>query len=207
MSADEAIQDILNFVYEDSEDEESDLDELYSEEEKSTDGDIEENSESDITSEEEINVEAPTERRKQRRKQLTYTRNVHSIESALEEDNYELLPIPRQENTIEGFFPDYDDNGKLKKEKKVKQFTNIPQNKTARQSACDIITNKPCVAPGFRETETEKYAFDLLFTMDMLKRSFFLSFNLKNKFNFFCRYWASCHHQEEENDIMERFLQ
>ena len=131
MSADEAIQDILNFVYEDSEDEESDLDELYSEEEKSTDGDIEENSESDITSEEEINVEAPTERRKHRRKQLTYTRNVHSIESALDEDNYELLPIPRQENTIEGFFPDYDDNGKLKKQKKVKQFTNIPQNKLA----------------------------------------------------------------------------
>ena len=104
-STDQAVQNILQFVYEDSDEEESDMDELYAEEDfednDCIDTDAEQSPTRNVSSDDEI-VEAPTERRKHRKKQLTYTRNVHSIDTALCEENYDLLQIPTKGKIIKG---------------------------------------------------------------------------------------------------------
>lgn len=172
ISADQAVQNILQFVYEESDEEESDMEELYGDEDFLDENSIDEitvdrNSISDASSDEEI-LEAPTKRRKHRKKQLTYTRNVHSIDSALCEQNYDILPIPTKEKIIKGQLP-ADSTSKNKKDKKEILFSNIPQKTTGRQNACNIISNKPGVSPGFRETETERDAFELFFTNAMIE--------------------------------------
>ena len=108
MSAGQALQNILQFVYEDSNEEESDMDELYPEEDFEDNGYIDIDAEQSLTrnvpSDDEI-VEALTERRKHREKQLPYTRNVHRIDTALCEENYDLLFIPTKEKIITSELP------------------------------------------------------------------------------------------------------
>ena len=172
ISAEEAIADILDFVNEASDEEESDIEELYGEENLNGDNANERNSdvESDSSSEEE-RTETPTERRKHRKKQLTYKRKVNSIESALSEGNYELLAIPEKEKILKVEVADEESNAKKKKDrKKTVEFTNIPQGTTGRQNACNIIPNKPGVAAGYRKTDNERDAFELLFTEQMVEK-------------------------------------
>ena len=73
------------------------MDELYAEEDCEDndyiDIDAEQRPTRNVSSDDEI-IEAPTERRKYRKKQLTYTRNFHGIDTALCEKNHDLLPIP-----------------------------------------------------------------------------------------------------------------
>ena len=118
--ADQALQNILQFVYEDSDEEESDMDELYAEEDfednDCIDIDAELSSIRNVSSDDEI-PEAPTGRRKYRKKQLTYTRNVHSIDTALCKENYNFLPIPTKEKIITADPP----SEKNKREKNRKQ--------------------------------------------------------------------------------------
>ena len=181
ISADQALQNILQFVYEDSDEEESDMGELYADEDfednDCIDIDIEQSPTRKVSSDDEI-VEAPSERRKHRKKQLTYTRNVHSIDTALCEENYDLLPIPTKEKIIKGELPadppSEKNKGKKavsnnKKDKKEILFSNIPQKTTGRQNACNIILNKPWVTPEFCETETERDAFELFLTKAMIE--------------------------------------
>ena len=56
-----------------------------------------------------------------------------------------------------------------KKDKKEILFSNIPPKITRRQNACNIISNKPGVTPEFRETETERDAFELFLTKAMIE--------------------------------------
>ena len=84
ISADQALQNILQFVYENSDKEESDMDELYAEE------DLEKHRLKGESIE---------------KKELTYTRNVRSIDTALCEENYDLLPITTKEKIIKGELP------------------------------------------------------------------------------------------------------
>ena len=69
-----------------------------------------------VSSDDEI-VESPTERRKHKKKQLTYTRNIHSIDTALCEENYDLLPIRAKEKIIKGELPTDPPNEKNKGKK------------------------------------------------------------------------------------------
>ena len=109
---------------------------------------------------------------------MTYTRNVHSIDTALCQENYNLLPIPTKEKIIKGEIPvdppsENNEERKIvsnhKKDKKEILFSNIPQKSTRRQNACNIISNKPGVTPEFRETKTERDAFELLLTKAMIE--------------------------------------
>ena len=150
ISADQALQNVLQLFYEDSDEEESDMDELYAEEDfednDCIDTDAEQSPTRNVSSDDEI-VEAPTERRKHRKKQLTYTRNVHSIETALCEENYDLLPRPTKEKIIKDEHPadspSEKNKGKKsvsnnKKDKKEILFSNIPQKTTGCRNACNI---------------------------------------------------------------------
>ena len=98
ISADQAL------VYEDSDEEESDIDEKDFKNNNCIDIEAERSPTRNVPSDDEI-VEASAERRKHRKKQLTYTRNVHSIDTALREENYDLLPIPTKEKIIKGKLP------------------------------------------------------------------------------------------------------
>ena len=88
ISSEEAVEDILKFVYEESGDEDSKLDELYGDDED-IDLDIERDNDNDVnnevdennSSDEEIVPLAPVERCTHQKKKLTYTRNVNSIDS------------------------------------------------------------------------------------------------------------------------------
>ena len=77
-------------------------------------------------------------RRKHRRKQLTYTRLVNSIDSSLSEENFDSIGLPTQEKTIIGIIPSQN----KKKITEVK-FTNQPTKTTGRQSSRDVIPNTP----------------------------------------------------------------
>ena len=54
-----------------------------------------------------------------KKKQLTYTRNIHSIDTAFCEENYDLLPIPAKEKLIKGELPTDPPNEKNKGKKTV----------------------------------------------------------------------------------------
>ena len=109
----------------------------------------------------------PKERTIYRKKQLTYKRNVKIIDTTLNENIYEILPIPSVEKPIIGLLPNVDENAKKKRDKKENHFTNIPQV-TGQQNVSDIITNKPGVTQ-FHGTGTEKDTLDLFFTPGMIK--------------------------------------
>ena len=102
----------MKFVYEESGDEDSELDELYGDDED-IDLDIERDNDNDVnnevdennSSDEEIVPLAPVERRTHRRKKLTYTRNVNSIDSALSEENYDIIQLPAKQKKIVGHLP------------------------------------------------------------------------------------------------------
>ena len=109
---------------------------------------------------------------------MTYTRNIHSIDTALCEENYDLLPIRAKEKIIKGELPTDPPNEKNKGKKTVSNnkedkkeilFSNILQKTTGRQNVCNIISNKPGETPEFRETETERDAFELFLTKAMIE--------------------------------------
>ena len=51
-------------------------------------------------------------RREHRRKTLTYQRDVHSIDSSLDENNYDMFDIPAENIMVSGYAPDKADNNK-----------------------------------------------------------------------------------------------
>ena len=157
----------MQFVEEESGDEESDLDELYGDKnEINSDTNIScESSESekendDPNANENANLIA---RRKHRRKQLTYTRLVNSIDSSLSEENFDRIELPTQEKTIIGIILSQN----KKKNTEVK-FTNQPTKTAGRQSSRDVISNKPGLSAKSNGIENELQAFQLLFTDDIL---------------------------------------
>ena len=167
ISGEEAIQNILQFVEEESGDEESDLDELNRDENKinsdtyiSCERSDSEKENGDPDANENANLIA---RRKHRRKQLTYTRLVNSIDSSLSEENLDPIELPAQEKTIIGIIPSQN----KKKNTEVK-FTNQPTKTTGRQSSRDVISNKPGLSAKSNGIENELQAFQLFFTDEIL---------------------------------------
>ena len=142
ISGEEAIQNILQFVEEESGDEESDLDELYRDENEinsdtniSCESSDSEKENDDPNANENANLIA---RRKHRRKQLTYMRLVNSIDSSLSlslsEENFDPIELPVQEKTIIGIIPSQN----KKKNTEVK-FTNQPTKATlSKLKRCDF---------------------------------------------------------------------
>ena len=131
ISGEEAIQNILQFVEEESGDEESDLDELYGDENEinsdtniSCESSDSEKENDDPNANENANLIA---RRKHERKQLTYTRLVNSIDSSLSEENFILLSTNARKNHNWN-------NSFSKQEEKYRGKVYKPTNKNNRSS-------------------------------------------------------------------------
>ena len=100
----QAVEDILVFV--EGEEDENFGEDLYGEYENiqlQPDG-VDDNEpvlpEESISSDEEDQVDVPMQRRKHRRKQLTYTRKVNSIDTSIDENNYNRFEIPEHKKEI-----------------------------------------------------------------------------------------------------------
>ena len=148
----------MQFVEEESGDEESDLDKLYGDEnEINSDTNIScersdsEKENDDPNANENASLIA---RSKHRRKQLTYTRLVNSIGLSLSEENFDPIELPTQEKTIIGIIPSQN----KKKNTEVK-FTNQLTKATGRQSSRDMISNKPGLSAKLNGIENELQAF------------------------------------------------
>ena len=102
-------------------------------------------------------------RRKHRRKSLTYQRLVHSIDSTLDENNYDLMEAPKSKVTIEGLLPDETDR---KKKIKIK-FVNQKSTVVGRQKANDVIRQKPGPSNYSKNISTPKESFSLFITDNM----------------------------------------
>ena len=159
----QAVEDILVFVEEGEEDENFGED-LYGEDENiqlQPDG-VDDNEpvlpEESISSDEEDQVDVPTQRRKHRRKQLTYTRKVNSIDTSLDENNYNRFEIPEHKKEIIS-----------KVDGVSKTFANKPDTVTGRQQNCNVIRNKPGLSPLAKNKETELECFELFFTNEMMR--------------------------------------
>ena len=155
----QAVEDILVFVEEGEEDENFGED-LYGEDENiqlQPDG-VDDNEpvlpEESISSDEEDQVDVPTQRRKHRRKQLTYTRKVNSIDTSLDENNYNHFEIPEHKKEIIS-----------KVDGVSKTFANKPDTVTGRQQNCNVIRNKPGLSPLAKNKETELECFELFLPM------------------------------------------
>ena len=102
ISAEDAVQNILKFIEEESGDEDSELEDLYGDdidmEVDSQADEVKETIETDEEAErEEIRANHnPFARRQHRRKQLTYSRLVNNIDATLCEDKYESYEIPSE---------------------------------------------------------------------------------------------------------------
>ena len=103
-------------------------------------------------------------RRKHRRKQLTYQRLVHSIDSALDENNYDLSAAPKSKVTIKGLLPDETD----RKKKVEMKFVNQKPTVVGRQKANDIMRQKPGLSKYSKNISTPKESFSLFITDSML---------------------------------------
>ena len=180
ISAEEALEDLLKFVYDESGDEDSELDELYGDDDDDEDIDININNDSDTNAAEDVEVRessdeeivqrnVPVERRQHRKKQLTYSRNVNSIDTALSEENYDVFELPADKKSISGFLPLKNQPKGKKNAKKEIVFTNHPPKTTGRQNSHNVIKNKPGVHGDARNTEKERDAFQIFLTTEMVE--------------------------------------
>ena len=158
ITSDGAIHDILRFVeYEDS-GEESDIGKPFG-----VDANIQleiqqlYNKSDESERDDELIVE-PATKRTRKRKTLTYKRLVNSIDSALDENNFQLFDVPQKEVTIKGELPD--PSSKKKTAKKKITFTNQPKISVGRPNSSNVISNKPRVAACARHIDNPKEAFN-----------------------------------------------
>ena len=114
-----AIHDILRFVENEDSGEESDIEDLFG---NDTEIQLEiqqlYNKSDDSESDDELIVE-PATKRTDKCKTLTYKRLVNSIDSALDENNFQLFDVPQKEVTIKGELPDPSSKKKTTKKKLV----------------------------------------------------------------------------------------
>ena len=160
-SSEEAIEDILRFVEDDVSDDEIDLDSLFGD-----DGIEMEIEKIDNNSNDSDSVVEPSRNRKHRLKSLTYQRLANSIDSALQEDNFELFDLQENRTTITGELPD--PSSKKKGAKKKITFTNQPRNIVGRQNVMNVIPDKPGVATCAKSIDTPKKAFDCFFPPEFI---------------------------------------
>ena len=106
ITSDEVIHDILRFVENEDSGKESDIEDLFGDD-TNIQLEIQQlyNKSDDSESDDELIVE-PATKRTHKRKTLTYKRPVNSIDSALDENNFQLFDVPQKEVTIKGELPD-----------------------------------------------------------------------------------------------------
>ena len=180
ISAELAIDNILNFVYENSGDEKSDLDDLYGDEDFNVSTEVETREteplqniddlvnewSNDSSNEEEVNNLL---NRRTHRKKAYLSRNVNSIDLALDETNYHMIELPEERKRITGYLPSKHSNQKKKKSDKIEiHFTNHPLQNVGRQGSQNVIKNKPGVHGNARNVATERQAFEVFFTEEMM---------------------------------------
>ena len=103
------------------------------------------------------------------KKKLTYSRNVNSIDSALDETNYHMIELPEERKRITGYLPSKHSNQKKKKSDKIEiHFSNHPPQNVGRQGSQNVIKNKPDVHGNARNAATERQAFEVFFTEEMM---------------------------------------
>ena len=169
VTAEEAVSEILTWVENNNEDDgDDDLEDLNGTDEDNfvVDANIDPDapeSDGDITGEGELRGEGLT-RRQHRRRTLTYQRDVNSIDTALDESNYNPVEIPSVETLVSGYIPD-----KEHKKKKIEvPFTNHKPSITGRQRRCDVINNRPGLTAYSKEADTREKAFALFLTDEMI---------------------------------------
>ena len=95
-----------------------------------------------------------------RRKRLyTYNRCVNSIDSSLDEENYDPVAIPEARKVI---------LGNIRNEEEIR-FVNQPPATVGRQRMCDVIRSRPGVTALASNAKTPKDAFDLFITPNMIE--------------------------------------
>ena len=100
---------------------------------------------------------------------------VHSIDTALDIDNYGEFTIPALQNSIEGVF-----KVNNKKENDITyRFTNQPPANIGRQNTANIIPGPQGVKAKARNTESPRSAFELFFTLDMVQNNIVIYTNYK----------------------------
>lgn len=161
ISADDAVREMLRFVEnsDSDSDDDNDLSSLYGSE-------LEANEDADDISggEEEIDNRVEEDNHL-RRKQLTKNRLVHSIDSALDLENYNVFVVPEEEKVIRGVIKH--DNNRNNDEKI--EFSNQPGNTRGRQTRANVITGITGLRARAKRIETEQQAFSLYITPDMLQ--------------------------------------
>ena len=117
ITSDEAIHDILRFVENEDSGEESDIEDLFGDD-TNIQLEIQQlyNKSDDSESDDELIVE-PATKRTHKRKTLTYKRLVNSIDSALDENNFQLFDVSQKEVTIKGELRDPSSKKKTAKKK------------------------------------------------------------------------------------------
>ena len=96
---------------------------------------------------------------------LTYQRKVHSIETSLEETNYDPVVLPVEEKII---------IGSLAPPKKMPVgderivFSNQQPPQAGRQRSCDVIRGVPGVTRSAKDAKSPKQGFDLFITPNVI---------------------------------------
>ena len=155
ITSDEAIRDILRFA--ENSGEESDIEDLFGDD---TDTQLEiqlYNKSDDSESDDELIVK-PATTRTHKCKTLTYKRLVNSIDSALDENNFQLFDVPKKEVTIKRKLPD--PSSKKETANKKITFTNQPRISVGKQNSSNVISNKPGLAPCARHIDNPKEVFN-----------------------------------------------
>ena len=117
ITSEEAIHDILRFVENEDSGEESDIKDLFGDD-TNIQSEIQQlyNKSDDSESDNELVVE-PATKRTHERKTLTYKRLVNSIDSALDENNFQLFDVPQKQVTIKENYPIHHQKRKQQRKK------------------------------------------------------------------------------------------
>ena len=171
ISADKAVQEILDWVDRRDDLEDDDILELNgdaanNEEEEPNNNEEEEsnNNEDDGPSNHEEDDNEENEEQQQSRqfyqKVHTYMRDVHSIDSSLDEENYDVFEVPAVEKILHGRIHGANERRNRVEITLVNQKPFIP----GRQRAADVMLTKPGVSRHTRNVKTPLDSFEFFFT-------------------------------------------
>ena len=98
----------------------------------------------------------------------TYMRDVNSIESSLDETNYDVFEVPDDEKTLHGNV--YDGNGKRKRVDIT--FMNKKPFIPGRQRVADVMQKKPGISRYARNVKTPPETFEFFFTGRFISKNY-----------------------------------
>ena len=175
MSAEKAVEEIINWVERGSDLEneaDDDILELNGDDttaaatttDDGTNNDVEEENYDDDDDEEE--EEQQQQSRPFYQKVHTYMRDVNSIDSSLDETNYDVFEVPDVEKTLHGNV--YDANDKRKRVDIT--FMNKKPFIPGRQRVAGVMQKKPGISRHARNVKTPVETFKFFFTDDLFQK-------------------------------------